>query len=50
MAVDDRTSRRTQLVRGRRRCRAMALGTLATVAAGTTAAGRAVLIPSGGDG
>ena len=37
MAAEDRTSRRTQLVRGRRRCRAMALGALATVAAGTTA-------------
>ena len=37
MAAEDRTSRRTQLVRGRRRCRAMALGVVAIVAAGTTA-------------
>jgi hypothetical protein len=37
MAAEDRTSRRTQLVRGRRRCRTMALGVVATVAAGTTA-------------
>jgi hypothetical protein len=37
MAAEDRTSRRTQLVRGRRRRRAMALGVLAAVAAGATA-------------
>ena len=37
MAVDDRTSRRTQFVRGCRRGRAVALGAVAAVAVGTTA-------------
>ncbi|MGH9250111.1 MAG: hypothetical protein ACRD0W_11410 [Acidimicrobiales bacterium] len=37
MAAEDRTSRRTQLVGGRRRGRARALGMLAAIAAGVTA-------------
>jgi hypothetical protein len=40
MAAEDRTSRRTELVRGRRRDLALALGVAAAVAMGTTACAR----------
>jgi hypothetical protein len=51
MAAEDRTSRRTQPVGGRRRGRARALGMLAADAyRQMLESGRAVLIPSGDGG
>jgi hypothetical protein len=51
MAAEDRTSRRTQLVGGRRRGRARAFGMLAADAyRQMLESGRAVLYPSSGGG